>query len=489
MSLFLLPAMVLAMKPWGIHLPLLLPTRFGYLLITPAKYFMHYLDWAVVGCYFIFLLWLGIYYSSNKNDNTDFILAGRKLSLPGFIATLVATWYGGILGVGENTYHYGIQTWFIFALPYYIFGFLFAIFLAPRIRNLPYESIPEHFHEHFGKKAGIMSAVLILILASPAPYILSLGILLQHTLQWSLTLSILFATAMSLVYVWLGGFRAVIKTDLFQFILMFSGFILLLIFSWKSTGSPASLVSRLPDHYFNPTGGNSIQYILVWFFIAMWTFIDPGFYQRTAAAKSPETARRGILISIGFWFIFDILTVTTGLYAAVLIPNQVATMAYPELASYILPPFIYGLFLVGLFSTIMSTIDSNGLISAITFGRDILMRIQEDDSSLNSKKNIQKGLLVMAFVAVLLAVSIPSVVRLWYVIGSMIVPGLLAPFLLTFTTIQLKGNRSIIVIFCPVMLAFIWFIFGKLLGHYPGDIEPFYPGILLSALLIGLWKK
>ncbi len=449
---------------------------------------MHYLDWIAIGGYFFLLLWLGFYKSLKRGDDSDFILAGRKLSLPGFIATLVATWYGGILGVGENTYNYGIQTWFIFALPYYIFGFLFAIFLAPRIRNLPHRSIPDHFRKHFGRSAGIVSAMLILILASPAPYILSLGILLQHSLHWSLPSAILFAAVISLIYVWFGGFRAVIRTDILQFILMFTGFILLLIFSWASIGSPASLVSRLPEHYFEPIGGNSIQYLLVWFFIALWTFIDPGFYQRTAAAKSPGTARKGILISIGFWFVFDILTVTTGLYAVAIVPNHTAAMAYPELAANILPPFIYGLFLVGLFSTIMSTIDSNGLISAITFGRDILWRIQEKDESSDSTGHIRKGLVVMALIAVLLAISIPSVVRLWYVIGSIIVPGILIPFLLTFTKIQLKNTKSVFVITLPVMIAVIWFIFGKLSGHYPGDIEPFYPGLLSSILLIKLWK-
>ena len=96
---------------------------------------MHYLDWLTIGGYVTLLLWLGFYKSSKIEDEKDFILAGRKLSMPGFIATLVASWYGGILGVGENTYNYGIQTWFIFALPYYVFGLLFAFFLAPLLRN------------------------------------------------------------------------------------------------------------------------------------------------------------------------------------------------------------------------------------------------------------------------------------------------------------------------------------------------------------------
>ncbi len=450
---------------------------------------MNYLDWLAIGGYVVLLLWLGFYKSSKKDNDKDFILAGRKLSLPGFVATLVATWYGGILGVGENTYHYGIQTWFIFALPYYVFGLLFAVFLAPRIRNLPHRSIPDHFKHHFGHNAGIVSALLILILASPAPYILSLGILLQHTIGWPLQSAILISTGLSLVYIWYGGFRSVVRTDILQFIFMFTGFILLLAFAWGLSDAPITLISTLPDRYFDPTGGHSIQYILVWFFIALWTFIDPGFYQRTAAAQSPAIAKKGILIAIGFWFIFDILTVTTGLYAVAIFPNQEAAMAYPELASRILPPFVYGIFLVGLFSTIMSTIDSNGLISAITFGRDILLRIQRKEEQGNEKDYIRKGLVVMAFIAVLLAISIPSIVRLWYVIGSIIVPGILLPFLMTFTNIKLKDRKITPTLLIPVITAVSWFYYGKIIGQYPVDIEPFYPGMLISIVLIGIWKK
>ena len=445
---------------------------------------MHYLDWLTIGGYVTLLLWLGFYKSSKIEDEKDFILAGRKLSMPGFIVTLVATWYGGILGVGENTYNYGIQTWFIFALPYYVFGLLFAFFLAPKIRDLPHRSIPDHFKHHFGHNAGIVSAVLILIIASPAPYILSLGILLRHTIGWSLQSAILISTGISLVYIWYGGFRSVVRTDILQFLFMFTGFILLLVFAWGLSGSPLTLKPSLPERYFDPTGGRSIQYILVWFFIAMWTFIDPGFYQRTAAASSSGTAKKGILISICFWFIFDILTVTTGLYAVALFPNQEAAMAYPELASRILPPFVYGIFLVGLFSTIMSTIDSNGLISAITFGRDILLRIQEKDDRGNETQYIRKGLIVMAIIAVLLALSIPSVVQLWYVIGSIIIPGLLLPFLFTFTKIRLNNTKIIPTIILPVIVSIFWFLYGHSTGHYPIEIEPFYPGLLTSGLLV-----
>ena len=448
---------------------------------------MHWLDLSVLIIYVGLLIGLGFYRTKQSGkDPEEFLLAGRKLSLPGFVVTLVATWYGGILGIGENTYSYGIQTWFIFGLPYYIFAILFAFLIAGRINETKFISIPDQFHGRFGKTAGVVSALYILFLASPAPYILSIGILLQFTTGLSFGLSLLMSTGLSLSYIWIGGFKAVVRTDGLQFGFMFVGFLLLLIFSMKSSGPLSELV--LPVSHLNITGGASIQYIVVWFFIALWTFVDPGFYQRCAAAKSPQTAKKGILISIGFWFIFDMLTLSTGLYAKALLTAGDPLFAYPRLGAMVLPPLAYGIFITGLLATIMSTIDSLGLISAITFGRDILWRIQSPTSTDKLKWNnestifVRKGLIITAFIALILSFSIPSVVKLWYGLGSILVPGLVLPFLISFKNNRPKENILLMMV-SPVLVSIFWILLGKLLNGYPFGLEPFYPGILTSVLV------
>lgn len=454
---------------------------------------MHWLDLSVLIIYVGLLIGFGFYRTKQSGkDPEEFMLAGRKLSLPGFVVTLVATWYGGILGIGENTYSYGIQTWFIFGLPYYIFAILFAFLIAGRINETKFISIPDQFHGRYGKTAGVVSALYILFLANPAPYILSIGILLQFTTGLSFVLSLLMATGLSLSYIWIGGFKAVVRTDGLQFGFMFMGFLLLLIFSMKSSGPISELV--LPVSHLNITGGASIQYLVVWFFIALWTFVDPGFYQRCAAAKSPQTAKKGILISIGFWFIFDILTLSTGLYAKALLTAGDPLFAYPRLGAMVLPPVAYGIFITGLLATIMSTIDSLGLISAITFGRDILWRIQAPTTTDKLKWNnestifVRKGLIITAFIALILAFSIPSVVKLWYGLGSILVPGLVLPFLISFKNNRPKENVLLMMI-SPVLVSIFWIVLGKLMNGYPFGLEPFYPGILTSVLVYIIKRK
>ena len=449
----------------------------------------HFLDWAILGAYAAGLIWIGIFRIKDQSaSQEDFILSGRRLSLGGFVATLVTTWYGAILGVGENTFLYGIQTWFIFALPYYGFALGYAFWIAPKIREKNFLSIPDHFRFHYGETAGIISALLITFLASPAPYILSMGILLQFLFGINLGSALLISTIFSVIYVWNGGFSAVVKTDILQFILMFIGFFLLIGFSWNEFGSPAVLIKSISETHLDPLGGNTVQYILVWFFIAAWTFIDPGFYQRCAAAKSPEIAKKGLLISIGFWAVFDCLTVLSGLYAVVMIQTDQPLLSFPLLGANILPIGVFGLFITGLLATIMSTIDSLSLISAITFGRDILWRIQRPRMDSNPIPLVRKGLVIISFLSLFLAFAVPSVVGLFYAIGSVLIPGLILPFVFTLWNekISLSERLANQWIITPVVVSLGWFGISQLSGESFMGIEPFYPGMVVS-ILFGLY--
>ena len=60
----------------------------------------------------------------------DYLVAGRRLTLPAFVATLVSTWYGGILGVGEYAWRHGLSNWLVFGVPYYLYAAVFAFLLA-----------------------------------------------------------------------------------------------------------------------------------------------------------------------------------------------------------------------------------------------------------------------------------------------------------------------------------------------------------------------
>ncbi|MCK7517351.1 MAG: hypothetical protein MZV64_06325 [Ignavibacteriales bacterium] len=101
-------------------------------------------DLIIIIVFFVSVISTGfIFGRSSKDDAEDYLLSGRKVGLLLFILTNVATWYGGILGVGEFVYRYGIVSWFTQGFPYYIFAFLFAILFARKIREASLFTIPD----------------------------------------------------------------------------------------------------------------------------------------------------------------------------------------------------------------------------------------------------------------------------------------------------------------------------------------------------------
>ncbi len=449
-----------------------------------------WIDWSLIALYFIFLIWLSVKKGWKAESEEDFLLSGRKVTLPAFVATLVSTWYGGILGIGEWSYQFGISQWLILGAPFYIFSALFAVFLAGKIRMNKALTIPEAIANRYDEKSGRLSALPIFILVSPAPYILMLGLIFQF-LSGGDAPFLLYASLVALfsvLYITVGGFGAVIRTDMLQLVLMFSGFIILLIYAAGEFGGIGTLWSSVSDIHRDPTGGNSWQYILVWFFIALWTFVDPSFHQRAAAADSPKTARNGIFVSIGFWIFFDFLTCFAGLYAFAILGGglEQPVLAYPILADQILPIGLKGLFFVSLLAIIMSTLDSYLFISGQTLGRDYLVKYFPDK---NPNLLTRIGILISAVLGILLIIIYPSVIDLWYVIGSVFIPGMLVPVLgIYLQPFQLKPNFVMISIIACTALSFTWLVLGTLMpasgqGYLYLGVEPFYPGLFLAIFL------
>ena len=102
------------------------------------------IDLALIALYAAFLLGLTVrMLGMARRPALEYLMMGRRLTLPSFVATLVTTWYGGILGVGEFTFRYGIANWLVFGVPYYVGAALFAIVIARRARRSELTSVPD----------------------------------------------------------------------------------------------------------------------------------------------------------------------------------------------------------------------------------------------------------------------------------------------------------------------------------------------------------
>jgi len=457
---------------------------------------LHPLDWLIISSYFIFILYIGIklWRKEQKSDIKSFLLAGRQLTLPSFVATLVSTWYGGILGVGEFSYQYGISNWLVFGIPYYFAAAIFGIFIAKKARALELYTIPHQLEKAYGKTVSLIGAIFVFIMTVPAAYILMLAVLLKYIFGLPLIWGLIAGALVSTCYVLIGGFRSVIRTDILQFSLMFIGFLILLPAAYFNYGGFTFLQRNLPATHLIWHGGQGAQYIIVWFFIALGTLIEPSFYQRCFAAKTEKVAQRGIFISILFWIFFDFLTTFTGLYVRAILPNlSDPVTSYLVLAQKLLPPVFFGLFITGLLATIMSTIDSYSFLAAMTFGRDIWWRLKKEESSKKIKKYTRFGLIFSGILAIVIAYFAQSVIRIWKDLGSIGTPALVIPMAVSFFP-KIRMGKKIVTfsIIGSSLISGTW-VFSKLFndGEYLLGIEPIYPGLgfALILFLFGLLNK
>jgi SSS family solute:Na+ symporter len=255
------------------------------------------------------------------------------------------------------------------------------------------------------------------------------------------------------------------------------------------------LKSNLPHTHLTLTGGWSTQLILVWGLLAFWTLADPSFYQRCYASKDDKIPKKGILISIGFWFLFDICTTFTGMYAAAannanLIVAE-ATTSYLTIAADLLPPIFLGLFLTGLIATIMSTVDSFTFLGAMNISHDLYKNIFMPKATEKQVMNATKiGIIITTGFAIILALFFDSIVTMWYTIGTIGISAMLIPILVGFFY---KGKKSPIASISSMIsgssISIIWLIYGYInldqwgWPQYMWALEPLYPGLIASFII------
>jgi SSS family solute:Na+ symporter len=296
------------------------------------------------------------------------------------------------------------------------------------------------------------------------------------------------------VYLLKGGYKSDLYINVYQFIIMFVGFIIAVIVSIKKYGGFIFLENNLPASHLRVTGNVSVVYIIVWFLIALWTFADPGFHQRCYAAKTGDVAKRGILISIILFAAFDFLTTTTGLYSKAVLPNLTnPVLSFPYYAEKALGSGVKGLFYAAMFATIMSTLNSFLFLSATTFGRDFIFKLSKsgDENRINYYTRI--GLIVSSFLAILIAYLVQSVISIWYVIGSICIPPIIILIAgAYFEKFRIGKRLALVEIIVSVGGSILWLLIrDQFPWKYAHEIEPMIIGLLLASSihLIGMRRK
>lgn len=435
--------------------------------------------------------------AGEKESVVDFLLMGRQLTLPLFVATLVATWYGGIMPITELAFREGIFNFITQGVFWYFTYIIFAFFIVDRIRKQKPLTLPHLASKIMGKRSAKLVACFNFADVLPIAYVLSLGHFLNIIFGGSVFMWVCIGTLVVMSYAIFGGFRGVVYSDFIQFICMFSGVAMVLGFSIFSFGGLDFLRASLPETHFSLTGSFGLSETILWGLIALGTLVNPGFHQRCYAAKSDKVAKSGILLSTLIWICFDICTTFGAMYARALIPDADPNSAFMTYALQLLPMGLRGFFLAAILATILSTLDSFLFIAGTTLSHD-LSPSKWTPASAGKTAGKHWGIISAGILSVSAAYFFTdSIFSVWRLISSFNAAAILLPLLVSIRHPNLlKDNQFFTGIVATSMAMIVW----KLLEHIPATVEfshqidSFYVGLFtsflfLSGFLLSNWLK
>ena len=397
------------------------------------------IDYVIIALYLSGMVGVGLWFAKKHTDFDDFFLAGRSLTTPLLITTLISTYYGIDVLFGDSQLGFtdGVVAWFGYARPTYAFFLIAAFLLAQRLREENFKSLPDILDKYYGKKTRYVGAVTSFIYSLPALSLYGFGMLGDVILGWKPIVGMLVLGGIALVYTLTGGFWAVVLTDSIQFVMMCVVLAFAFPFAMNLIGGFDSMINTLEPSYFDTMGDLSIWLIVIYASTGLSILVEPTFYQRIFAAKSYKSVRNALIIGIFIWGSYDWMITILAMSAKVgvlkgLLPGDVAPdAALLTIMVAALPAGALGLFIAGVLSTEMSTLDSYCLVAGGNVAYDIYKpALKPDATDTELIKMTRYGILLSWFLGFAMAVSFEQMLGLWVFLASILISSTLTPILL-----------------------------------------------------------
>ena len=397
------------------------------------------IDYVIIALYLSGMVGVGLWFAKKHTDFDDFFLAGRSLTTPLLITTLISTYYGIDVLFGDSQLGFtdGVVAWFGYARPTYAFFLVAAFLLAQRLREENFKSLPDILDKYYGKKTRYVGAVTSFIYSLPALSLYGFGMLGDVILGWKPIVGMLVLGGIALVYTLTGGFWAVVLTDSIQFVMMCVVLALAFPFAMNLIGGFDSMIDTLEPNYFDTMGDLSTWLIVIYASTGLSILVEPTFYQRIFAAKSYKSVRNALIIGIFIWGSYDWMITILAMSAKVgvlkgLLPGDVAPdAALLTIMVAALPAGALGLFIAGVLSTEMSTLDSYCLVAGGNVAYDIYKpALKPEATDTELIKTTRYGILLSWFLGFAMAVSFEQMLGLWVFLASILISSTLTPVLL-----------------------------------------------------------
>jgi sodium/proline symporter len=447
-----------------------------------------------------------------RDDQEDYFLAGR--SIPAFAMALSAVSSGRsawlVLGAGGLAWRDGLSALWVF--PGYVLAeALLFVTVGPRLRRRSIEvgalTLPEVFERVPRGAGGPGSARLPLRAATGAVIVLFLLTYVSAQLvAGGKTLGALFpgvdgpttglviTAGIVLVYTWLGGYRAVVLTDVVQACLMLVGIVLLPLLGLHAVGGAGALLRALRE-----VDPGLLRPVTSWpalfggLAIGLGSVGNPHILVRHMSLRDPREARAALVHGTVWNVVMAAGALLLGLVGRALYPELAdlgeggREVLYPVLArdlsaSYLFPGFV-GFLLATLFAAIMSTCDSQLLVIASSLLRDLGPRRDGAGGRLAGRIAV----LVTLLLAVLLTFGESPLVNdlvllSWFALGCGLGPPLLV--MLYDPRATAAGALAGLVVGVVGVAAVEVLVLGESGGHVSWQAAPIFLASLGAALLL-----
>ena len=397
------------------------------------------IDYIIISLYLLGMVGVGLWFAKKHSDFEDFFLAGRSLTTPLLITTLISTYYGidVLFGDSQLGFTNGVVAWFAYARPTYAFFLIAAFLLAHRLKQEDFKSLPDILDKYYGKKTRYVGAVTSFIYSLPALSLYGFGMLGEVILGWEPIMGMLVLGGIALIYTITGGFWAVALTDSIQFVLMCVILAMAFPFAMNLIGGFDSMIEVLEPSYFDTLGDMSIWLIIIYASTGLSILVEPTFYQRIFAAKSYKNVRNALVIGIFIWGSYDwIITILAMAAKVAVIQGTLPVDVAPDAALLTimvaaLPAGALGLFLAGVLATEMSTLDSYCLVAGGNVAYDIYKpAFKPSATDQELIKTTRQGILLSWVLGFAMAISFDQMLGLWVFLASILISSVLAPILL-----------------------------------------------------------
>ncbi|MDB9882139.1 sodium/proline symporter [Bacteroidia bacterium] len=381
--------------------------------------------------YVLVLFLIGIMASRRVKNISDYYVGGKKIGFWAVAFSARATGESGWLLIGLT----GMGALAGLSAYWVVLGEVLGvavswIFMAKRFKRKSdkYKSmtVPDYLESHFksntkflrGLAASILSIFVVIYVSTQIDVT---GKAFESMMGMNYYHGAILGFLIVLAYIFIGGFVAVVWSDLFQGMLMFFGLVLLPIVVYLNLDSNLNILSTL--HSIDPNltniwGGEgfwlNLATILGFSMIGLGFLGSPQVYVRFMSIKSESEIDKGKWVAIFYTLLTDAAAVTIGILARVYFttegqdPEAVfgigATDVLNMITENFLPLGIAAIYIAIVLSAIMSTIDSLLVMASSAVTRDLYQKIFHPDVSDDKLTLLSRYVtLIMAVLSLLLA--------------------------------------------------------------------------------------